>query len=91
MQQRVTSLSTRFLIELRRYYYVTPTSYLELINTFKSLIGRKKTEILTAKSRYENGLEKIVSTENMVDGSIIGDSVVRRVEDAAVALRAHGR
>ena len=27
--------------ELRRYYYV-PTSYLELIKTFKKLIGRKK-------------------------------------------------
>ena len=68
MQQRVTALTGRFLTELRRYYYVTPTSYLELIKTFKGLIGRKKTEILSAKARYENGLDKISSTELMVDG-----------------------
>lgn len=28
MQMRVTSLRNRYEAELRRYYYVTPTSYL---------------------------------------------------------------
>ena len=32
-------MSSKFLQEMGRHYYVTPTSYLELINTFKSLIG----------------------------------------------------
>jgi len=35
MQTRVTALSTRYYQELRRYYYVTPTSYLELLKTFE--------------------------------------------------------
>ena len=35
-------LSERFLLELERHNYVTPTSYLELINTFKTLLGKKR-------------------------------------------------
>lgn len=35
-------LSTRFLLELERHNYVTPTSYLELINTFKVLLNKKR-------------------------------------------------
>ena len=35
-------LSMRFLNELKRHNYVTPTSYLELINTFKVLLQKKQ-------------------------------------------------
>ena len=35
-------LSTRFLNELKRHNYVTPTSYLELISTFKVLLEKKQ-------------------------------------------------
>lgn len=34
MQITVGKLTIRYLEELRRYYYVTPTSYLELLSTF---------------------------------------------------------
>ena len=44
MQERVTNMSAKFLNELRRNYYVTPTSYLELIKTFKALIDNKRTK-----------------------------------------------
>ena len=29
----------KFKTQLKRHYYVTPTSYLELIQTFKTLLG----------------------------------------------------
>ncbi|CAG2252631.1 DNAH [Mytilus edulis] len=35
-------LSQRFFLELERHNYVTPTPYLELINTFKSLLDKKR-------------------------------------------------
>ena len=38
MQQRVRELTQRYLFELRRHYYVTPTSYLILIKTFTTLL-----------------------------------------------------
>jgi dynein heavy chain, axonemal len=68
MQTSTAKLSERYLAELRRYYYVTPTSYLELINTFKDLIGAKRTELLEKKFRYDEGLKKLAATE-----SIVGD------------------
>ncbi|XP_066284547.1 dynein axonemal heavy chain 3-like isoform X3 [Branchiostoma lanceolatum] len=57
--QSVRALSDRFFASLRRRNYVTPTSYLELIKTFKSLLETKRLEILTLKNRYTVGLEKL--------------------------------
>ena len=51
----------------RRHFYVTPTSYLELISTFKSLLNSQRTEVLDAKNRYDNGLQKIAETQIQVD------------------------
>ncbi|XP_066541990.1 dynein axonemal heavy chain 7 isoform X2 [Hoplias malabaricus] len=60
------NLSARFLTELQRYNYVTPTSYLELISTFKVLLERKRTEVMKLKQRYEVGLEKLESAAAQV-------------------------
>lgn len=51
--------SQKFLSTLRRYNYVTPTSYLELIKTFKSLLAANQSAVLKNKNRYVNGLEKL--------------------------------
>ncbi|CAE8620925.1 unnamed protein product [Polarella glacialis] len=66
MQKAVFTLAERFQKEVQRYYYVTPTSYLELINAFKELLGFKRSEVERAKSRYDVGLDKIISTEAQV-------------------------
>ena len=68
MQRSVFDLSKRFLNELGRYFYVTPTSYLNLISTFSSQINTKRDEVQGMKSRYDNGLQKLQETEDMVDG-----------------------
>ncbi|XP_050419254.2 dynein axonemal heavy chain 7, partial [Patella vulgata] len=59
-------LSERFLLELERHNYVTPTSYLELINTFKTLLDKKRGEVMKQKNRYEVGLEKLDSAASQV-------------------------
>ena len=45
---------------------VTPTSYLALILTFKSLLTGKRDEILNLKTRYEMGLGKLEFASNQV-------------------------
>ncbi|PSN56752.1 Dynein heavy chain 7 [Blattella germanica] len=60
------NLSEEFLMRLGRHNYVTPTSYLELINTFKDLLGKKRGEVLIGKSRYEVGIEKLDSAAGEV-------------------------
>ena len=49
----------RFYEILRRHNYVTPTSYLELILTFKKLLGIKRDTIMLMRNRYVTGLEKL--------------------------------
>ncbi|CUT98907.1 dynein heavy chain [Echinococcus multilocularis] len=57
--ESIRLLSERFLAELRRHNYVTPTSYLELIRTFKNLLQRKRDELSTLRNRYLSGLDKL--------------------------------
>jgi dynein heavy chain len=57
-------ISERFYEEFKRHNYVTPTSYLALILTFKSLLKGKKNEIINMKTRYEMGLGKLEFASN---------------------------
>lgn len=57
MHQSVERKSKKFLDELRRRNYVTPTSYLELLNTYKSVLIERKKYFGDAKRRLERGLE----------------------------------
>jgi len=66
MQQRTARTATRFFDEMGRYYYVTPTSYLELIDTFKTLVEKQRALISGKKSRYANGLQKLEETAQQV-------------------------
>ncbi|NXN97801.1 DYH7 protein, partial [Rhinopomastus cyanomelas] len=59
-------LSDLYHTELQRHNYVTPTSYLELISTFKSLLQKKRTKVMKMKQRYEVGLERLNSAASQV-------------------------
>ncbi|KAI9530578.1 hypothetical protein NQZ68_000068 [Dissostichus eleginoides] len=59
-------LSDRFLSELGRHNYVTPTSYLELIAAFRLLLSEKRDTVMKAKQRYTNGLDKLAFAESQV-------------------------
>ncbi|XP_071671247.1 dynein axonemal heavy chain 3 isoform X2 [Patagioenas fasciata] len=58
-QESVRELSVSYYTTLRRHNYVTPTSYLELILTFKTLLNSKRQEVDTMKTRYLTGLQKL--------------------------------
>lgn len=55
----VTNEAEQFYEELKRKTYVTPTSYLELIRTFKNLYSMKVNQITLQRNRYEVGLDKL--------------------------------
>ncbi|XP_040273964.1 dynein heavy chain 6, axonemal [Bufo bufo] len=63
----VTEMADRYYAELRRRYYTTPTSYLELINLYLSMLGEKRKQLVTARDRVKNGLSKLLETNNLVD------------------------
>ncbi|XP_032099375.1 dynein heavy chain 6, axonemal isoform X2 [Sapajus apella] len=63
----VSSMAERYYNELRRRYYTTPTSYLELINLYLSMLSEKKRQIISARDRVKNGLTKLLETNVLVD------------------------
>ena len=72
----------------KRYYYTTPTSYLELITLYTSMLGEKKKEISAARLRVANGLDKLLETNQVVDSmkielTALEPELKRKSEDTA--------
>nr|XP_015200901.1 PREDICTED: dynein heavy chain 6, axonemal [Lepisosteus oculatus] len=63
----VTEMADQYFAELRRRYYTTPTSYLELINLYLSMLGEKRKQLVSARDRVKNGLTKLLETNELVD------------------------
>ena len=66
IHQSVERMSVKFLEQSKRHNYVTPTSYLEQLKTFRTLMGQETAKVLTTKNRLINGLEKLRQTEKQV-------------------------
>lgn len=62
----VMDLTDKYLRQLKRQNYVTPTSYLELIMAFKLSLSSRREAVLQEKNRYLTGLEKLEFAENNV-------------------------
>ena len=62
----VAETSERFFQELRRKFYTTPKSYLDLINLYTSLLAEKREELGNARDRLLNGLMKLDETNELV-------------------------
>ena len=60
------ALSKRYLQEQRRYNYVTPTSYLELIKSYKQLLKDSQKKVMETRDKYANGVKKIEFAESNV-------------------------
>ncbi|XP_037775624.1 dynein heavy chain 7, axonemal-like [Penaeus monodon] len=59
-------LSDRFLTHLRRYNYVTPTSYLQLLATYMVILERRRGEVKKLECRYTTGLARLEEAETSV-------------------------
>lgn len=48
------TLSEEYFVRLNRHNYVTPTSYLELINTFKTFLAKKRKYVIPPLNKTKN-------------------------------------
>lgn len=67
IHKSVESESDTFLHELRRHNYVTPTSYLELLSMFRTIMTEKKKEIELSIKRLKSGLDKLNEANTQVE------------------------
>lgn len=64
----VNEMSLTYLQNERRYNYTTPKSFLEQISLYSKLLHEKTSELQARIYRLMNGLEKLASTAQQVDG-----------------------
>lgn len=64
----IEDANKEFLSRERRHNYTTPTSFLELIKFYKSLLKQKVDKISDNISRLETGLSTMKSTTEQVEG-----------------------
>ena len=72
----------------RRYNYTTPTSFLELINFYESLLGQKQGAITAQIERYEKGLYTMDETTKQVD--LLKEKLVLTMQDVEVEKKKTG-
>eukprot|EP00930_Biecheleria_cincta_P008307 TRINITY_DN10972_c0_g1_i1.p1 TRINITY_DN10972_c0_g1~~TRINITY_DN10972_c0_g1_i1.p1 ORF type:complete len:3080 (-),score=708.03 TRINITY_DN10972_c0_g1_i1:231-8642(-) len=65
-QMSVFALTEKFLSEAKRHFYVTPTSYLELISSFIGTLKSRRNVVQKAQWRYDTGLAKIADAKEQV-------------------------
>jgi dynein heavy chain len=66
VHQSVVQISLDYKAQMNRYNYVTPTSYLELLSTYRKVLSAKRVQVGTLKDRLQNGLDKLISTAAVV-------------------------
>lgn len=59
MHKSVERISADYRAQLRRINYVTPTSYLELLNLYKQIVEEKRRDLKQSILRLKNGLDKL--------------------------------
>jgi dynein heavy chain, axonemal len=67
IHQSIEKKSIEFLQKMRRHFYVTPTSYLELLSTYNKVLTAKRKEVGTLRDRLSIGVDKLVTTEKQVN------------------------
>lgn len=76
MHQSVEKISIKFLDELRRHNYVTPTSYLELLSMYQSILKERMGYFGGQKARLERGLN--VLAEAAVEIANLGEMLDKK-------------
>lgn len=67
IHQSIERASEEFFNSMRRRFYVTPTSYLELLSTYEKVLKLKRVEVGRLRDRLAVGVDKLVSTEIAVN------------------------
>lgn len=63
----VNEFTDKFYQLMRRHVYTTPKSYIDLVNCYKNLLGKKKEQIQGNRTKLSNGLNKLVEANATID------------------------
>ena len=84
IHEDVQRQSVDFYEELRRHNYTTPTSYLELLNSYTKMLDEQNNHVAAAIKRLQGGLDKLESTQVLVDDMKVQLTAMQpKLEEAA--------
>ena len=66
MQERARLLTVKYRMEMQRFYYVTPTSYLILIKTFTTMLAKRRKVVSDDIFKFDRGLAQLGRAEKDV-------------------------
>ena len=72
-------MSVKYLNELRRYNYLTPTSFLEFLNLYQNILIQKTKENENNINRYDMGLKVLQFAEEKI--SIIEKEIQQKTPE----------
>lgn len=65
--QEITEAASRFAVEMRRFYYVTPRNYLDFIHNYIVQLSANGKRITLSTKRLQGGLRKLIEAAEAVD------------------------
>ena len=87
IHKSVETEALRFWEEMRRRYYTTPSSYLEFIKVYSSMLHNNNAKFENKRSRLINGLAKLSEANSLV--GIMQDELVSigpKIEEKAKVI-----
>ncbi|DBA83803.1 TPA: hypothetical protein ACH3X1_006326, partial [Trebouxia sp. C0004] len=63
----VVAAADKFLLELRRRFYVTPKTFLDMLALLSSMLGEQHSQLTASRERLIHGLNKLHETNSAVD------------------------
>ncbi|XP_053375273.1 dynein axonemal heavy chain 6-like isoform X4 [Mercenaria mercenaria] len=91
IHKSINIMAVKYWDEMRRHYYSTPSSYMELIRIYSKMLRENKTEFMDNKNRLLVGLFKLSEANSLVgvmqDELVqIGPQIVQKQKDTEVLL-----
>lgn len=66
MHESVEAAAEKYYEEMKRHYYTTPSSYMELLKQYHILFKQRISTIIAKRDRIDHGLGKILETNEVV-------------------------
>lgn len=82
IHKSIGRMSVRYWEEMRRHYYSTPSSYMELIRLYSKMLKENKAEFVNNKNRLNVGLFKLSEANSLVgEMSVELESLGPKIEE----------